>query len=90
MPTLSESLFKTVGAEPTRKSRRIEGLFSEIQAEIAKGYTLGQIARALKDFDIDVTDKELSTYLRRIAKRKAQSANPGPAQKVQSSAAGPA
>lgn len=73
MPTLSDSvrIAASASARPALKSRRIAALLPEIQAEIAKGYTLAQISQALKDFDIAVTAKELSTYLARLAKRKA-------------------
>ena len=72
MPSLSDSLLAAAGKTPKLKSRRIEALLPEIQAELAKGYTLAQIAQALNDFDIKVSGKELSTYILRINKRRAR------------------
>ena len=80
MPSLSDSLLAAAGKTPKLKSRRIEALLPEIQAELAKGYTLAQIAQALNDFDIKVSGKELSTYILRINKRRARP--PAPALSV--------
>ena len=74
MASFTARLKELSGAEPLAKSRRIEALVTEIEQAMAEGFSRVQIVGALKDFGIDVTPAQLSTYLFRMKKRQARRA----------------